>query len=224
MKSVLIAIALTGLALNATAMDKIDLENEIQKLTAKFEAMQAKPDRRVPPERLRLAAGVLLLDRTKAGFLFAFQGGHGVALLKTKSGKWTAPAFFSTGEASFGFQAGGQQTFMVVLLVNTNAAKALAHGDVTFGGEASGTAGDAGGKADGELSQTDAITKVYYDTSGLYGGVSLKTGALNPDMDAHEVYYGRRLGVNEILFGQKAKPEGAALALGKKLNEAMAKK
>ena len=35
-----------------------------------------------PAETLRKAQGIILLDRTKAGFLFAYQGGGGVAMVK----------------------------------------------------------------------------------------------------------------------------------------------
>src|SRR3989442_4711498 len=45
--------------------------------SAKFVALQQKPDKRIPAETLRKARGIVLMERTKAGFLFAYQGGNG---------------------------------------------------------------------------------------------------------------------------------------------------
>lgn len=90
MKLLIISLMLLGLAVPAQAIDKPELEKRILKLTAKFEELQAKPDKRIPAENLRKAQGVILLDRTKAGFLFAYQGGGGVAMVKdTKSRRWS---------------------------------------------------------------------------------------------------------------------------------------
>src|SRR6266576_3392778 len=72
--------------------------------------MQQKSDKRIPADLLRRAQGIILLDRTKAGFLFAFQGGVGVAMTKDpNTHQWSAPAFISANDASIGFQIGGEQ-------------------------------------------------------------------------------------------------------------------
>ena len=93
----------------ALADDKAKLEKRIGELTAKFEAMQQKPDKRIPPDVLRNAQGMILLDRTKAGFLFAYQGGFGVAMTKDPNTRqWSSPAFISANDASLGFQIGGE--------------------------------------------------------------------------------------------------------------------
>lgn len=67
-----------GFATSALALDKAALDNRIRQLTAKLEAMQQKPDRCIPPETLRKAHGIILIDRTKAGLVFAYPGGSGV--------------------------------------------------------------------------------------------------------------------------------------------------
>jgi len=95
------------LAASAVAVEKAELDSRISTLTAKLVAMQQKPDKRIPAENLRKAQGIALLDRTKAGFLFAYQGGSGIAMVKDpKSGKWGPIAFLAASEASLGFQIG----------------------------------------------------------------------------------------------------------------------
>ena len=139
---------LLGLGVSALALDKAELDERIRTLTAKFELMQAKPDKCIPAGNLHKALGIILLDRTKAGFVFAYEGGSGLCMIKdAKSGRWSPPAFLSANEASVGFQIGGKQSFVVVLLMNTNATRALTDSIINFGGEASGTAGNSSGQA-----------------------------------------------------------------------------
>jgi lipid-binding SYLF domain-containing protein len=216
------ALLLLGLAAPVRAIDKATLDKRIRTISAKFEVMQAKPDKRIPAEKLRKAQGIVSLDRTKAGFLFAFEGGGGLAMLKdAKSGRWSAPAFMRANEASLGLQIGGQQSFVVILLMNTNATQALADSAINFGGEASGTAGNSSGKAEGTVtSSPEQSVMIYSDSTGLYGGVSVKGGDLSPDTDANVAYYGKPLTTREILFDKKASISEPAAGLAQQITRA----
>ncbi len=217
----MIGLLLLALSTPAWALDKANVDTRIRMLTVKFEQMQAKPDTRVPAEDLRKAKGVILLDRTKAGFIFAYQGGGGLAMVKDARGRWSPPSFVSANEASLGFQIGGQHSFVVILLMNTNAVHSLTESNFNFGGEASGTAGNATGKAEGTVSSdSQALVQVYSDSMGLYGGAAIKGGAISPDTAANVAYYGQALTPAEILFGNKVKPSEAAVTLAQKLTQA----
>jgi SH3 domain-containing YSC84-like protein 1 len=221
MKRLMTVLLLFGLAASAWAVDKADLDKRIRTLTTKLQIMQAKPDKRIPAENLSKAKGIILLDRTKAGFIFAFEGGGGLAMVKDeKSGSWSAPAFMRANEASLGLQIGGQQSFVVILLMNTNATHAVADSSINFGGEASGTAGNASGIADGTVpSDTGQVVMIYSDSSGLYGGVSIKGGDLSPDPEANVAYYAQSLTPKEILFDKKVKPSDTATALAQQISQ-----
>src|ERR1019366_1871254 len=215
MRKLIIGLLLLGLAIPALAIDKADVDKRIRTLTVKLDEMQAKPDKRVPAEILRNAKGIVLLDLTKGGFIFGYKGGGGLAMVKDKkSGRWSPPSFLSSNEGSFGLQIGGQQSFTVILLMNTNATYALVNSTSNFGGEASGTAGNASGKAEGTATDDplQAIL-VYRDVTGFYGGATIKGGALSPDIDANIAYYGQSLTPSDILFGKKGKPTEAATNL-----------
>jgi len=222
MKLLISVFLLAALTVPARAIDKSQVDQRLRKLTAKFEQMQAKPDKRVPAEALRKAQGIILLDRTKAGFIFAYQGGSGLAMAKdAKTGEWSAPAFVRADEASLGFQIGGQQAFVVILLMNSNAVHQLVDSNFDFGGEASGTAGNSSGKAEGTVSSDSAaVVQVYTDASGLYGGAAIKGNAITTDTDANVAYYGQGLTPNEILFEHKAKPSEAATYLARQISVA----
>ena len=222
MKFLIVSLLLLGLAAPARAISKSELDKRILKLTAKFEEMQSKPDKRIPAENLRKAQGIILLDRTKAGFIFAFQGGSGLAMVKdAKTEQWGPPAFVSATEASLGFQIGGQQSFVVILIMNTNATRGLTESNFDFGGEASGTAGNSTGKAEATVSSDNqASIRVYGDSTGLYGGAAIKGGSVSPDSGANVAYYGEGLSPKEILFDKRPKPSEAAIALAQRITQA----
>ncbi|HKS38281.1 MAG TPA: lipid-binding SYLF domain-containing protein, partial [Verrucomicrobiae bacterium] len=214
MKTIALGLTLLSFAGSALAVEKAELDNRIRTLTAKFEALQWKADKSIPAEHLRKAQGIVLLDRTKAGFVFAFQGGGGVALVKDpESERWSPAAFLGAHEASLGFQIGGEHSLFVILFMNTNATRLLIEPNIKFGGEARGTAGDSSTGAEGIASPTEPSVLVYAARKGLYGGAAIKGGAIVPDEEANRVYYGQFLGMNDILFEKKVRPTEAATEL-----------
>ncbi|HSH93600.1 MAG TPA: lipid-binding SYLF domain-containing protein [Roseimicrobium sp.] len=214
MKTILLTLVLMGLVSTSMAAPRSELENRIIKLDAKFEALQQKPDKAIPAEQLEKAKGIILLDRTKAGFIFGYQGGSGVAMAKDpKTKKWSAPVFMNANEASLGFQIGGQQTFVVMLLMSTNAVNGLTDPKYKFGGEASGTAGDESTAAEGEVTPKEPSMLLYTNTKGLYGGATIKGGSIEASITDTGIYYGKAHSLEDILFEKKAAPSEAAVAL-----------
>jgi lipid-binding SYLF domain-containing protein len=210
---------LLGIVLPTFAVDQAELDERIRKLTARFESMQDKPDKKIPAEELRKAQGIVLLERTKAGFIFAFEGGGGLAMVRDpKSQKWSAPAFLDANEASLGFQVGGQQSFIVILLMTTNSTRLLTHGDIELGGEARGTAGNSSVGEEGKAGSQPNI-RVYDDRQGLYGGAALKGGALSGNDVANNTYYKQHAPLEDILFKNKFKPSEPATKLIEKINQ-----
>lgn len=222
MKTITVGLILLGLAAspNAFGVDKAELDARIRTLTGKFDVMQQMPDKKIPVESLSKAQGIVLLERTKAGFIFAYEGGNGVALLKDpKTDKWSPVAFVSANEASLGFQVGGQKSFIVILLMNTNAIRMLTDSHFEFGGEARGTAGDSSAGEQGTISANDIPVLVYADRKGLYGGVAIKGDALTADNNANRAYYDQFMTMKDILVDKKVKPTEAATQLAAKLTQ-----
>jgi lipid-binding SYLF domain-containing protein len=219
MKAILfgLTLLLSGLPA-ALAVERADLDERIVQLTEKFEALQQKPDRAVPAEALSRANGIVLLDRTKAGFGFAYQGGKGLVMVKDNLGHWSAPAFLTANEASFGFQIGGEQNFCVMLFSDTNSIHELTGPVGKIGGEARGTAGNDAAGVGGQVTEPKQYgVQVYTDRSGLYGGAFVKNGAIAPDDKANLVYYGEALTMQNILFDAKVGATPAAASLREKI-------
>ena len=213
----LMVMVLAGAAQGA---DKFELDQRVRTLTMKLETLQSQPDKRIPAEILRQAQGIVLLDRTKAGVLFAFQGGGGVAMARDPNTQvWSPAAFVTANEASLGFQIGGEQNFFVILLMNTNATRLLTEPNFDFGGEARGTGGDASEGVEGSLSKPAQPVLVYVERKGLYGGAAVKGGAVAPDNDANRVYYEQFVTMKDILFGKTVTATEAAKDCSAKITE-----
>lgn len=219
MKTITLILTIVSIAASASATDQAQLDDRIRLMTTKFEAMQQQPDKRVPAEVLKNAQGIILLDRTKAGFIFAYQGGNGLAMVKDASGNWSPAAFLSATEASLGFQIGGEQNFYVILLMTTNATQALSEPTIDLGGEARGTAGDQSSGVEGKVTTPEQSVLVYDDRNGLYGGVAIKGGAIFPDEDADITYYGKSVSTSDILFDKKVQPTQAETDLIEKISD-----
>jgi lipid-binding SYLF domain-containing protein len=217
MKTIILGLLLLGVVSPVLGVDRAQLDDRIRMLTGNFEALQAQSDKRVPADVLRKAQGIILLNTTKAGFVFAFQGGDGVAMVKDKWGNWSPVAFLNKNEGSFGFQAGGQRNFYVILLMNTNVTRGLLKPAVEFGGEAQGTAGNNSSKAEGKFVSPLQSVVVYDDHDGFYAGAALKTGALSPADDDNKVYYGQSVTMSDILFDKKLEPTQASYDLAAKI-------
>jgi len=220
MNSKVLTFLLVGVALSAQAVTKADLDKRLRLFAAKFEEMQAKPELRVPADKLSKACGIVMLHRFKGGLVFGYEGGGGVAMVKDpRSAKWSPPAFMKSNDGSFGVQIGGQASFTVILLMNTNSMRMLTESSFKFGGQAAGTAGNASGTEGSTTAAEEELTLVYSDTSGLYGGAVVKGGTLAPDFDASVAYYGEYLTAKEILFDKKVKGTEAATYLADKITQ-----
>jgi SH3 domain-containing YSC84-like protein 1 len=216
----LTTLLLVSFCWGAAAVEKTELDRRAQMMLVKFESLQSKPDKHIPPEVLRKAKGIILLDRTKAGFIFAYQGGSGIAMVKDKKGQWSPLAFMKADEASLGFQVGGQQSFFAILLMNEQSAKSLiAQAAFEFGGEARGTAGSTSAGQEADLEDIPRSVMIYDERSGLFGGAAIKGGAIHPDYDANRVYYGPAATMQGILLNHKYKPTEPAAQLAAKIRE-----
>src|SRR5712672_122931 len=110
----LLFLGLAGLGL---ASERDNLDQRIRNLADRFEAMQAKPGKRISPEVLRKAQGIILLDGTKAGLLFAYQHAGGVAMVKdSRTGEWGFASFAGANAASQGLLIGGERSLTVIVI------------------------------------------------------------------------------------------------------------
>ena len=205
MKKIIIGLLVMGLTGSAWAVTRDDLNSRIQSLNQEFTTMQQNPGTRIPAADLAKAQGIVLLDQTKGGLIFAYHSGDGIAMVKNSSGHWSAPAFVTSTGASFGVQAGGERDFYVILFTSPQAAHALTQQKVNFGAQVGGTGGNENYNAEANTVPADSI-KVYSAHHGVFGGASVKGGTLSADDKADMAYYGRNVSMNDILFNGQVQP------------------
>jgi lipid-binding SYLF domain-containing protein len=218
MKKLMTSTLLICTAIGGMAAGDAQLDESAAKLLAKFDSMQ-NTEKRVPADILKKAQGIVLLDRTKAGFVFAYQGGGGIAMAKDGKDKWGPISFMSANEASVGFQIGGQQSFLVIVILTKDAASRLSGSVFDFGGEARGTAGDQSGGTEGKVTSDDRPVMVYDEREGLFGGAAIKGGKIAPNDEANRKYYGKVVATKDILTAEGVKPTKVAEQFAEKIEK-----
>jgi SH3 domain-containing YSC84-like protein 1 len=178
------------------------------------------PEKGVPQELLDKAVcvGVIPGEKKLALGVGGDFGRGALVCRRGGNGRWGAPAMFTLGGASFGFQIGGQSSDILFIVMNATGTKKLIQSSVKLGAEASVAAGPVGRKAEGATDlQLHAEILSYSRSKGLFAGVSLEGTVLKQDEDANQHLYGRAIDAKEILFTRKlpvppaARPLDAAL-------------
>ncbi len=183
--------------------EKLDLR--IRRASERFIEMQADPAKRIPAQLLAQAKGIIILHKFKAGLLIGGEAGNGVALVRNReTGAWSAPAFVSSAEGSYGLQLGAQETDLVFLLMNETGLKPLLGGGVNVGVDVEATAGPAeeGGNFDTMTMKSPIL--VYSDSGGLFAGAAVKGGAILPAQKNNATYYQREM--HDVLFNPAIRP------------------
>jgi lipid-binding SYLF domain-containing protein len=169
-------------------------------------------DHGVPENLLNKARCVVVIPgMKKAGFVVGAQYGRGFAVCRKRDGVgWTAPASIREEGGSVGFQIGGSEQDVLLLVMNDGGMRHLLEDKFTLGGDATASAGPLGRDA---TAQTDAMMNAeilsYSRSRGLFAGISLNGATLRPDGETDRELYGRDITNREILAGETRTPEAA---------------
>ena len=176
-------------------------------------------DKGIPQDLIDKARCVVVVPgMKKAGFIFAAKYGRGFAVCRRQGGSgWSAPAGMRVEGGSVGFQIGGSDTDIVLLVMNDGGMRHLLSDKFTIGGEATAAAGPVGRDVS---AQTDAMMRAemlsYSRSSGLFAGISLDGATLRPDRATNRELYGRDITNRGILTGHFKTP-----AVARKLERAL---
>ena len=166
------------------------LGSETSRLTAAANALQDIRGE-IPQDYWTKARCVMVIpDLKKAAFVFGGEYGKGVMSCRAGD-QWSAPVFMQIAKGSWGFQAGVEQTDLILLIMNESGVQKLLKNKVNLGADASVAAGPLGHK--GGISTDAAVTAEilsYSRSKGLFAGIDLSGGVLRPDEDANKSVYG----------------------------------
>ncbi len=209
MAASLVGIALAG-ASAAHAADTSKLDARIDAAHAVLHELMATPDKGIPLDIAAKAHCVAVIPSFKKGaFLVGAQYGQGVATCRTGSG-WSAPVFIQLTGASFGLQAGGQATDLVLVGVNSRSMDDLLKDKVKLGGDIAASAGPVGRDSQAsttELANAEFLT--YSRSKGLFAGVDLTGDEVHQNSSDTKEFYGKDIPYKVILSGGVPTPPAA---------------
>jgi lipid-binding SYLF domain-containing protein len=147
------------------------------------------------------------------------KGSIGFISCRRQSGNgWSTPAAIRVEGGSFGFQIGGSETDVIMLVMNKAGVDKLFADKFTLGVDASVAAGPVGrtSSADTDVEMPAEILS-YSRARGVFAGIALDGATLRPDTATDtELYHSHRTNKQIITGGTRATVEGSALMAGLK--------
>ena len=209
MKKTVLAVcaALLLSSVSYAADSDTKLVDRIEAAHAVLHELMATPDKGVPLDIAAKATCVAVVPGFKKGaFLVGAQYGQGVATCRTKTG-WSAPVFIQLTGASFGLQAGGQSTDLVLVGVNHKSMDDILKDKIKLGGDIAASAGPVGRNSQAATSVlANAEFLTYSRSKGLFAGVDLTGDVVNQNGGDTKTYYGKDIPYREILSGAVPTP------------------
>lgn len=189
--------------------------DRVQTASTVLNQIMSAPDRAIPDGIMSGAKCIAIIPSSlKASFIFGANYGKGVATCRTERG-WSAPVFFRLTGGSFGFQAGGQASDLVLIIRTTDGMQHLLQSKFKLGADASAAAGPVGRDAQAMTDLTLRAQVLTYSRSrGLFLGVSLSGGVIRQDGgDTRAFYGGKDWSFYSLLNGQVPAPQDSMVLL-----------
>ncbi len=190
-----------------------DLER-LQSASTILSQIMGAPDSKIPDGIISGAKCIAIVpSNLKIGFIFGANYGKGVATCRTPNG-WSAPVFFRMTGGSFGFQAGGQASDLVLIIRTDDGMQHLLQSKFKLGADASASAGPVGRDAQAATDLTMRAQVLTYSRSrGLFLGVSLAGAVIRQDAGDTQAFYGRNYTFYSVLSGEVTPPPDSRLLL-----------
>ncbi len=210
------ALALTPLVL-ANGASGAEPAKRLGQATAVLSEIMAMPDKGIPSDLMGKAHCIVVVPGLKKlAFVVGGEYGSGYLSCRNKGGVgWSAPGSIRIKGGSVGFQIGGSDTDLVMLVMNKGGIDRLLSDKFTLGADASVAAGPVGRTA---AAQTDAEMHAeilsWSRTQGVFAGISLEGATLGQDLAENKVIYHRALKNREIVTQGIRVPKVAANLIG----------
>jgi len=178
-----------------------------------FAEVMGTPDKSIPHGLLDKAQCAIVVPGLKKGaFIFGAKYGKGYVSCRKKSGVgWSAPGTVKVEGGSFGFQAGGSETDVIMLVMNERGMQRLLSSKFTLGADAAAAAGPVGRSTDAQTGAFMTAEILSWSRSrGLFAGVSLQGATLRQDLDGNKEIYGKPYENRDILLRDTAVPQPAS--------------
>jgi lipid-binding SYLF domain-containing protein len=196
--------------------DRRQAAERLNEASTVLSELMAAGDKGIPRDLVEKAQCAVIVPGLKKGaFIVGAQFGKGFITCRGSADRgWSAPAAIKMEGGSVGFQIGGSETDVILLVMNQRGADRLMQSEFTLGGEGEVAAGPVGRDAS---AQTDAKLSAemlsWSRSRGVFAGIALKGSTLRADRGENQVLYGRELDTRDVVTGKvAATKEGRSLA------------
>ncbi len=208
-----IALALLTLApLSAATKPDKDVANRLEEAGTVFTEVMKIPEKGIPEDLLAKAHCAVIIPGLKKGaFIVGAKYGKGFITCRHETGVgWSAPGAVRVEGGSVGFQIGGAEIDVILLVMNERGADRLLSSQFTLGGEGEVAAGPVGRAASASTDAKFTAEMLSWSRSrGVFAGVSLQGATLRQDLEDNAKLYGREIPNKEIVDSKMAVPESA---------------
>jgi lipid-binding SYLF domain-containing protein len=210
-KFLLPALALAGLQM-AVAAETNETAERLGLAATVVQEIMGGSTQSIPEDLLEDAHCAVIVPSLKKGaFIVSAKYGKGfITCRDTDSHGWSAPAAIRVEGGGVGFQIGGSETDLIMLVMNERGAKRLMQSQFTIGGEGEVAAGPVGRHAsaqtDGKLT---AEMLSWSRARGVFAGVALQGATLREDQEDNKELYGEKLTTEQVIHGKQPIPAAA---------------
>lgn len=206
-------ILAAALAIAPLVAEDSEPVKRLDEAAAVFAEIMATPDKGIPQDLLANAHCIVIVPGLKtAAFVFGGKYGKGYVSCRSKSGVgWSAPGTVRIEGGSVGFQIGGSETDLIMLVMSERGADKLLSSKFTLGAEGSVAAGPVGRTATAQTDvQMHAEILSWSRSQGLFAGLALEGATLRQDLDDNATLYGTKLENRQIVTTSVSTPKAAA--------------
>ena len=160
---------------------------------------------------LQKARAVMICPRLfRAGFLIGGEGGGCVLVARGGGGSWSAPAFYTMGSGSLGFQAGVQDAELMMMVMTSRGLDSVLDSQFKIGAGASVALVTLGGGVEGATGlAADADIIAFEKTRGFFAGISIEGSSMTADSVGDRAYYQQDVGSRAIVMAMGVNNPGA---------------
>ena len=187
----------------ALAADGLEQQQLVEKAKMTLEAFAADPNVSGAVRDLKGEAKALFIvpQFVRGAFVFGGAGGSGVLIVRDPtSKKWSEPAFYTMGSASFGLQIGGDVSEMIFVVRSQKGVEKFYLNDIKLGGDVSMAVGPVGGGSSVKGITADLIA--YARKKGAFAGISVDGSMIAVSDDSNHAYYGTSVRPTDIIVKQ----------------------
>ncbi|MEW6519804.1 MAG: lipid-binding SYLF domain-containing protein [Thermodesulfobacteriota bacterium] len=183
------------------ADDAMEANQLVDNARMTLQEFLAAPEMDALRDLLKRAEGVFIAPQVlKGAFILGVSGGSGVMVTRTgHSATWNGPAFYTIGELSYGLQAGGEASQVVLLAMTERGVTAFLSDNLKLGADIGVAAGPVGMGAAAATANLSADIISFSRSKGAFGGVALNGAVVAVRDGLNRAYYGKPASPTEIL-------------------------